>query len=91
MTENQKFAGGALAMIGGTALLIAFAALLGNAGTASQRTAGVSFSTFGESLPASDKGYRIVENEDVSTHIPHLRLKVFRASGGMESRRSSLC
>ena len=34
MTENQKFAGTALAMIGGTVLLISLARLLGNAGTA---------------------------------------------------------
>jgi len=34
MTDNQKFAGAALAMIGGTALLIVMAALLGDAGTA---------------------------------------------------------
>jgi len=33
MTENQKFAGAALAMIGGTGLLIAMAALFGDAGT----------------------------------------------------------
>jgi len=34
MTENQKFVGAALAMIGGTAFLIVMAALLSSAGTA---------------------------------------------------------
>ena len=66
MTENQKFAGAALAMIGGTALLIAFAALLGNAGTADQTAAERLPGVSGESSPASDRGYRIVDEEDLS-------------------------
>lgn len=49
MTENQKFAGAALAMIGGTALLIAFAALLGNAGIARQGSVGGPSSELGDS------------------------------------------
>ena len=66
MTEHQKFAGTALAMIGGTALLIALAALLGNAGRANQTSVGGAPRASQESLLSSDREYRIVDEEDLN-------------------------
>ena len=41
--------------------------------------------------PAPVEPLNMEQPTAIITHIPHLRLKVFRASGGIESRRSSLC
>jgi hypothetical protein len=93
MTENQKFAGYALAMIGGTALLIAVApALFGNAGTAGQTSASKTPHTSGESSLPSDRGYRIVDEEDLSMRrIPRRQLRIQVDGPKTEAELRTIC
>lgn len=92
MTENQKYASAALALIGGTAFLIVLAALLGNAGRASQASLGGAPRTSKERLLPRDREYRIVDEEDLSmAQTPRCQFRIQVDGPKTEAQLRAIC